>query len=491
MTDYARHYRNLTIGAFFAGLFVFGYMIVSPAFHIDTELAKVGGFNDMNVMLGRWGTTLLHRTVLPAPFVPFFTELFSVALLALAAVAAASCLELSGRQSTYFVLLYMAFPQFAYQMEFPFQSDCIAFGLFIATCSFAALMRAGACGARVRWTAASVALLVVSTSFYQSLLFVPLSLVMVHALNRLLDCRVSWQRLLVGVAAVAALTAVSATIYSSLTRVVQHVVGIPRAPWLDGMIGWTQTRWQDCLSNAVSGIARKILGKDYYGNGLYATTLLATAAIIVRCYFKRFSLKDAGTIVLVSAASIAMPFILNIPFGADMPARTFLSAPIAFAGIWAIAMKSMPQRLGLLPAFVVAAALISGSYHVSSLATADAMAFEADKLLGNRIVSAIYTTDPDFNSDTTPVYFLHGFTPINLWRQQDSDVFGASFFAWDGGNPDRIIAFLKAVGIANLRRARPAQVASVTQAAAALPAWPNPNSVRLVNGILVVKLGQN
>jgi len=232
------------------------------------------------------------------------------------------------------------------------------------------------------------------------------------------------------------------------------------------------------------------MGKDFYGNGLYATTLPATAAIIVRCCLKGFSLRDAGTIVLVSAATMAMPFILNIGFGVDMPARTFLSAPIAFAGIWAIAMKWVPQRLALLPVFVVAAALIFGSYHVSSLATADAMAFEADKLLGNRIVSQIYTADPDFNSDTTPVYFLHGFSPINLWRQTHSDLFGASFFAWDGGNPDRIIAFLKAVGIANLRRATPDQVASVTQAAAALPAWPNPNSVRLVNGILVVKLGQ-
>jgi hypothetical protein len=490
MFQEAQHYRDLTISAFVAGLCVFGYLIVSPSFHIDAELAKVYGFNGMNISLGRWGTSLLHATVLPQPFVPFFTPLLSTALLALAAVAAASGLDLSVRQSYPFVLLYMSYPQFAYQMEFPFQSDCIALGLFLATCSFAALMKARARGRRLGWTTASVALLVAGISFYQSLLFVPSALAMIYALNRLTFGRASFRSFL-PVAAVLVLMVTSVVIYGVLTEVIQHVVGIPRAPWLTGILGWTQNPWYDCLANALAGIGRKVLGKDFYGNELYATTWIAAVFIIAGSFFRGFSLKDAGFITLACVASIAMPFILNIPFGVDMPPRTFLAAPVGFAGIWAIALTSTIPRLAVFPILVTAVAIVFGSNHVSGLVAADAMAFEADKLLGNRIVEAMYQADPNFSARVTPVYFLHGFTPINIWRQPESDVFGASFFAWDGGNPARITAFLKAVGIADLRSPTPSQVASVGQEAAALPEWPNPQSVRLIHDTLVVKLGHN
>jgi hypothetical protein len=133
--------------------------------------------------------------------------------------------------------------------------------------------------------------------------------------------------------------------------------------------------------------------------------------------------------------------------------------------------------------------VLYGAYHVSALFYADRMAFEADRLLGNRVAETMHQAAPGFDEHATPVYFVHGFTPVNIWRGDDFDLFGVSFFAWDGGNPDRIMAFLKALGIADLHQPSAEQIASVRAELPALPAWPNPGCVHLSHGVLIVKLG--
>lgn len=514
MSHQIRACLNLAIAAFLASLLVFAYPLTNFALHIDDELLSNPGAYGVDIAMGRWGITFAHAVILPRPFVPFFTPILSLALLSAAAVATAIQLNHEPAQRYVLVLLYVACPQFAYQLDFPFQSDCLAFGILSATLATLTLANAinldkaaarplslsrerGGEGSlavastnhrRILWAAASIALLIAGLSVYQSILFVPPTIALLSCLNRVVTERTT-RSIFAQLASVLGLLVVSYAGYSLITVLVQQLTEIPHAAWMSAFIGWSYRAWPAIALNAVDALARDMEGGNFYGNGIYLTTWVALAAILATLAKSRGSAANISVAAILGIALLASPFALVPLFGADLPARIFLSEPVAFAGIWVIALRPAAGRLAPLQAAVVALSLLYGCYHVSSLFFADTMALEADKLLASRIVETIYRADPAFDEATTPVYFSGATSPPDPWRGDDFDVFGGSFFAWDGGNPDRIIAFLKLSGIATLRHPSVPQIATARLALPTMPNWPNPNAVRLIGNVMVVKLG--
>ena len=193
--------------------------------------------------------------------------------------------------------------------------------------------------------------------------------------------------------------------------------------------------------------------------------------------------------MLLALLALLLPFGLIVALGTGQPPRIFVAEPIAFAGLLAMALGRLRTRPAPV-AGLVATILLGDCFIVSRLFHADAAALDADRLLGSRIVQTIYATQPEFDAAATPVYLRGGYASPNVWRGRGFDTFGASFFSWDGGNPVRIGAFLKAAGIADLRLADSAAISRVRDAAARLPAWPNPHAVRMIDGVMVVRLGE-
>jgi hypothetical protein len=73
----------------------------------------------------------------------------------------------------------------------------------------------------------------------------------------------------------------------------------------------------------------------------------------------------------------------------------------------------------------------------------------------------------------------------NFPRVQSSTL-GASFFEWDGGSPGRIMSFMASLGY-ELIWISPQQRAALRTRINAMPSWPDQGSVRLLDGIVVVK----
>jgi hypothetical protein len=124
--------RRLGGMALLAAIVVYAYPLTNFSLHIDDEL-RVSGSHASDVTIGRWGTALLHNSVLQTPFVAFFTPFLTILLLCAAAMAASSTLRAGDWRRLLFAVLYVAFPQFAYQLDFPSQSDCVAAGILCAT----------------------------------------------------------------------------------------------------------------------------------------------------------------------------------------------------------------------------------------------------------------------------------------------------------------------------------------------------------------------
>jgi hypothetical protein len=77
--------------------------------------------------------------------------------------------------------------------------------------------------------------------------------------------------------------------------------------------------------------------------------------------------------------------------------------------------------------------------------------------------------------------FLHRHYPI-----APSTTIGASFFAWDGGNVQRIVSYMNLIGYIDLQSYVPQPQQDAKAAYASMPAWPAPGSVaRFGEGFLV------
>src|SRR5690606_37104760 len=124
------------------------------------------------------------------------------------------------------------------------------------------------------------------------------------------------------------------------------------------------------------------------------------------------------------------PFALYV-INPWLPARILVATNLAVAVLVAYTARSLNPRL----TFAAVAILVAvHSAHISQLFFSDTMVRKADQLMANRIQTTLQWRYPDFDPAKTPVYFHGGLRVGNTHKQLHSDVFGSSFFLWDGGS---------------------------------------------------------
>ncbi|RZJ27280.1 MAG: hypothetical protein EOO18_14180 [Chryseobacterium sp.] len=122
------------------------------------------------------------------------------------------------------------------------------------------------------------------------------------------------------------------------------------------------------------------------------------------------------------------------------------------------------------------------------------MIFNHDLNTAKEIDRTIKEKYPDFNPNMDFVYF-HGASPesnYSTFKLPSSDVFGGSLFTWDGGNNWRIVNFFRVndVGYYKFMDDKPS-FDQAKDSVDALPIWPNPNAVKKVGNVVIVKIGEN
>ena len=66
----------------------------------------------------------------------------------------------------------------------------------------------------------------------------------------------------------------------------------------------------------------------------------------------------------------------------------------------------------------------------------------------------------------------------------------ASFFDWDDGNANRMIKYMQLIGFRNVFPLQPSDRIALTPKFKDMPAWPALGSIRLENGIYLIKLSE-
>jgi hypothetical protein len=181
--------------------------------------------------------------------------------------------------------------------------------------------------------------------------------------------------------------------------------------------------------------------------------------------------------------AFAVCYSLVLASSGRIPLRALLGFTILFPFLAAFPMVFSKLRIAFVP--IVVLSIACSIFISNSLFNKDRLARIRDHTLALALFSRLQNVEPSLG--TQPISFSVIGSPSYLQEQNKQvEVFGSSFFTHDGGNPYRVAAYLKSLGISFLS---PVSTASLSdkQAIFSRPIWPHPDSVFKCGNALVVK----
>jgi len=146
---------------------------------------------------------------------------------------------------------------------------------------------------------------------------------------------------------------------------------------------------------------------------------------------------------------------------------------------------SILRRIMVVAAFIV---LINNTYINTRLFYSSYVSWQADRDMANRIIERVYNLDPPVKNGKIQISFVGNYNHPKNELFVQSDVFGASFFGWDRGNPWRMRDFFRTVGVNELNIVLYENLGFLKEKIEAMPKWPSKGSVKLIDNIVIVKL---
>jgi hypothetical protein len=472
-------------------LLLYGYEIFNFSLSIDEEvhsreLALAGGITQ-----GRWAIGGLARVFPPLGNMPMLSTVLFCGGLGLTACILARVLFRRHAAQWAFAGIFVSSPLWPHIAEF--NTISWGFGIGCVLLTFALLLtlaerRFGDIGA--------ACLLAFATGIYQSFYAWFLVLLCIRHLSVLLGTapddetkageEFPWLRSgLVAVGGLLGYLAVARLLLAAFSLQLSYVQGYVRlAEFTTGPApAFRQTLLR--IWNLLTGADPIYLG---YGHLVTPLSLLGLLIVVITLFARkrlRPSQRLLGGASLVAGLLIAISPIL-VSAG-TAPARSLISW-IPFGAFLAGVTLSNKSRFEKPLYCLLVAALFLSIWVSVSLFYVDHIARERDLLLAARIMARVdqIITDPP----PGPIPFVViGAPPKKDDTLQKTEIFGYSFFEFQGGNPYRISAYLHLLGVDRMEVHLIEEVVPLRPVIEAMPVWPAPGSIAMVKGMLIIKLG--
>lgn len=494
-------------------------VVIAAAFHFtslgtfalspDDEYAAFRTNPDVWVGQGRWTVYLIEGFVLPQPTVPYLPNAIFCISVAVAYVLLVRAHGLPITWRTYFLFpLFCAFPTWWYIAEFYANLPSVSFGLVLASAATHSFRRtfvrpvlepsltdkALPVGAGL---AVMAVLLGTAIGAYQSHLFAFAGYGLgVIGLATLSEPAVRPRHVVKMLAALLVSSALGLAFYWAVERVVLKATGV-QLGYIDQFAqtslllnhpGERLTFLYDEVIAIFSGSAA------VYGTrvGCIGVVIVLGATGIIGATSAPGRFWRKGTLLVLSLLVLVVP-IAMMAIGPDLPLRALLGVPYA---VWLFGVLAMSHRLNI-PRVVGAATAAFASFQFAYLMTLyaanTAITQGHDRALAEAVYERIAAANEDFDRRKSyPVDFF-GAKSINMKRypSASTSTLGRTFFDWDGGNSQRIVAYMTLLGYDNLALVSADRRLRLTPEFEGMPAWPAAGSVKVVDGVTLVKLGMD
>jgi hypothetical protein len=478
-------------------LLVYGSELGQFSLSLDEEAASFPPLPHEIAWLrqGRWGMSLLSLLLPSFEAIPLLSTVLFGAGLVFAAVRASIDFRLDGLRACLFAGVLVGFPLWPHIAQFNTLAGGFGFGIAAAAFGAGLAVRADTLRAR----ALAVLAMAFAISVYQTLalfsvVYAGLALHAAHARPEGRGHRVWIGALLRAAAAAAACVAAAGLTYWLIQRAALAVSGEPLT-YIDAY--WHTDRLRaapmETLRLAAAAGFDYLSGRHpiYLDDGA-RLLFLSWLGLLPWCLLDRADGERGARLGLLWATLAACLAVLFVPFALSagtLPARAHIAWPLIAAWlaariVWPAALRPQPVLWTALGYFAICAASVG-----ATLFHADRHAREADAALSQQLVAqaqSVARAGPGAHISFTLVGSTQHPGGGAIRR---AEVFGSSFYGHDRGNVCRVALYWRTLGHHGFTPVWLGNRPDLIAAAAQLPAWPSRDAVRLVNGVVIVKLG--
>lgn len=495
----ARH-RALLMYLLVIGVVAYAGDIFSFSLNIDSENhAYDYGAKDAWVSQGRWGMYLLNLWLLPDAVMPFMPAFLATAGCAVGAFFFMLTLSEQRGPADYLAApLAIACPVLYFALYF----TTLGYGIGVAFTAVNVGMYL-----LTRWHVAgfilSVLLFAFGIGIYQAVLPLIAVIFAFYMVSSIADGKfLSLQDLFtcVGIFVLAMLVAYGC--YEAIKQWMLYSMNLQYdEAYLSGFIKLnTNSSYLSyvLLKTFAAGIDYYTGGKVFYLydlhvlNWLFYFCLAVVLTRIVTASQQSVVVRALGVLGLI--ASLLAPLAMHVMNGGEMPPRTTLGVPYVFAGLVFVTAMSGSNLVRLVVALLVTACFYKFAVINNRYAFANQMVWQSDREFSTRLLAEVekvwYKLPPKTIHDKYTIELVgvkfNFETPVLPQRE----VIGASFYNWAAGDINRITRLFLTMGVFDYTPATIEQRLSVAEQAMAMPAWPAAGSVDVINGIIVMKIGE-
>lgn len=464
----------------FIAVITYGFALTNYTLTVDSESPIYPWFS---LEHGRWGTNLIRYHIFNG-HMPYFTLLLGLLALSLSAVELTKVFKFTNIKAYVFCALFVSIPQIAYSIAFTMQADVVPIG-FLAAVTGTRLFTENYSAPSVikKYSNLCIAALLImfAVACYQALALVPVIIFLIYFFQETFSDSFDTKSKIKELFFFGLLMISSFILYYISVKIICP-------PGNGGYLSSYMSGNENRLKTIASVLLKNLTGSFYYGNRLFPiAVLLLLAAIYITIKSKKHTLMRI----------IALFCMLILPYGFSFfitsgyhPPRIYLTTGIVFAFIL---VYFLPEKK-FQKQYIQFCALICivHIYFITSLFHSANSIYNNDKETAKKIDLLITRKYPEFNPAEDYVYF-YGCLPWehhNKYRLENSEIFGGSLFSWDNGNNWRIINFFKVTDIADYRfMDHRESYYNAVDSLKNMPTWPNPESVKKVGNVILVKLG--
>jgi glucosyltransferase GtrII-like protein len=487
---------NLTIFTICLLLLLFGYEIFNFSLSPDEELFGAGYEIDwwlLAISQGRWSGGLFARVFPPLGNIPMLSTVLFCAGLGVSACVLARVLFRNYSAQWAFVGIFVSSPLWPHLAEFNVSAWLVGIGSVLVTLSLLFFLSERRFG--YIWSACLLAVVAgINESLYVWFLVLlcirHLSLVLGTAPVSATEARLRFpwlKTILVTVGGMLGYLVMRRLLLAALSLQLTYVQGFVRLADFTTVpaVAFARTFWRSWF--LLNGGDRIFLG---YGHILTLLPLLGLLILVARLFW-RGPLKPsqrllAGAILVAAVVFALSPLVVS---AGTVPSRALI-AWIPISAFLAGVAFSFSGRFEKPLYGVLAAALFISIWVSVSLFYTDHLARQRDHFLAARIMARVDNILANHPTGRIP-FVVIGAVPAKADGSfRKLEIFGDSFFdsSHEGGNPWRIAAYLRTLGVDTLEPRLLSELDPYHPAIVAMPVWPAAGSVAVVNGILVIKL---
>jgi hypothetical protein len=458
----------------------YGFAITNFSLTVDSESPI---YPHSSLELGRWGTNLVRYHLMGGLY-PYFTLLFGLIFLALTSVEITKILKIKGIYTYLFILLFLSFPQHAYQLVFTMQADAIPLGYFLGTLAVHFFIKNKESKLqKIIYNILTILLLVCTIAIYQALIFIPFVLYMLYFFVQINDVETNIKTEFKKGLGFALILVISVVLYFLSVKLFCPDVNSYLGDYASGNLGNPFIAFYNLLVD-------NIYGNFYYGEKPF---LIASLCVLVSIIWFIKDKKNAWLKILLFLALLIVPFAMSFFIrNGYHPPRIYVSSTLVFAFVIVFVLQYIPKKFYTTVIFLSVLFFLWNVFYITNLFYSQNKIFKHDLVLAENITDKINQFD-DFNPETDYVYF-YGVLPeshhIKL-ALPNSEIFGGSIFRWGNGDNWRLINFFRFNDIAYYRfMDDETSYNKVKDNFSKMPVYPQKGSIQKFENVVVIKFSQ-